>query len=106
MLTWTLDLLRRLLLAARRDGSAGSPHLGSHLIFRLKAWPQLPESGRTAEIYRMLSVMSSQPVNRRWLLSRCTMAPDQLDALLLKLLDEGVLEVIDPSGFAPSHSHA
>jgi hypothetical protein len=103
MLTWMLDLLRRL-LAERRAESNG--RLGSHLIFRLKAWPSLPEAGRTAEIYRMLSVMSSQPVNRQWLLSRCTMAPRQLDALLQKLMDEGVLEVIDPSGFAPSHGHA
>ena len=55
----------------------------------------------------MLSVMSSQPVNRQWLLSRCSsMAPGQLDALLLQLKDDGVLEVIDPSGFAPTHSHA
>ena len=103
MLTWMLDLPRRL-LAERRADSNGS--FGSHHIFRLKAWPSLPESGRTAEIYRMLSVMSSQPVNRQWLLSRCTMAPGQLDALLLKLMDDGVLEVIDPSGFSPSHGHA
>ena len=104
MLTWMLDLPRRL-LAERRADSNGS--FGSHHIFRLKAWPSLPESGRTAEIYRMLSVMSSQPVNRQWLLSRCSsMAPGQLDALLLQLKNEGVLEVIDPSGFAPSHSPA
>jgi hypothetical protein len=105
MLTFSLDLLRRL-AAWRRGDADASPGLGSHLIFRLKAWPRLPEAGRTAEIYRMLSVMSSQPVNRQWLLSRCTMAPGQLDALLLQLMDEGALEVIDPSGFAPSHSHA
>jgi hypothetical protein len=103
MLTWISDLLRRL-LAERRADSGGN--FGAHLIFRLKAWPSLPEAGRTAEIYRMLSVMSSQPVNRQWLLSRCTMAPGQLDALLMKLMDEGALEVIDPSGFSPSHSPA
>ena len=39
-------------------------------IFRMKSWPDLPEAGRTAEIYRMLSVMSSQPVSRRWLVER------------------------------------
>jgi hypothetical protein len=104
MLTWIPAVLRR--LADRRGVSGGSACLASHLIFRLKAWPSLPEAGRTAEIYRMLSVMSSQPVNRQWLLSRCTMAPGQLDALLLQLMDEGALEVIDPSGFAPTHSHA
>jgi hypothetical protein len=72
----------------------------SDLIFRLKSWPQLPEDGRTAEIYRMLSIMSSQPVNRGWLLARCRMAPQQLDRLLLKLVADGALEVIDPGRFA------
>ena len=73
---------------------------GPDLIFRLKAWPNLPENGRTAEIYRMLSVMSSQPVNRRWLLERSQMAPRQLDRLLVRLVREGALEVIDPAHFA------
>ena len=106
MLTPILTLLRRL-SALRRGNCGATTGLGAHLIYRLKAWPRLPEAGRTAEIYRMLSVMSSQPVNRQWLLSRCSsMAPGQLDALLLQLKQEGVLEVIDPSGFAPSHSPA
>ena len=99
-------MLLRVLALRRRDSNRGD-RMGAHLIFRLKAWPRLPEAGRTAEIYRVLSVMSSQPVNRQWLVSRCSsMAPGQLDALLLRLKDEGVLEVIDPSGFAPTHSHA
>jgi hypothetical protein len=72
----------------------------ANLIFRLKAWPQLPEDGRTAEIYRLLSVMSSQPVNRQWLLARCRMAPHQLDELLLQLMADGALEVIDPGRYA------
>jgi len=78
---------------------------GGDLIFRLKAWPQLPESGRTAEIYRMLSVMSSHPVNRQWLLARCRLEPQQLDQLLVQLVADGALEVIDPARFA-SHDAA
>src|SRR5687768_6567189 len=105
MLTWTLEKLRRSWIGGHR-GSRRNTGLGAHLIYRLKAWPRLHEAGRTAEIYRMLSVMSSQPVNRQWLLSRCTMSPGQLDALLLQLMDDGALEVIDPSGFAPTHSPA
>lgn len=108
MLTLTL---RRLLGGRRRQAPrhafAGTrpasvqPRLrGDDLIFRLKAWPQLPEDGRTAEVYRMLSVMSSQPVNRRWLVERCRMAPQQLDKLLAQLVREGALEVIDPAAFA------
>ena len=111
MLTMTLDTLRRVLSLTRREAAdsegfpasrsaAGHGVQGADLIFRLKAWPQLPESGRTAEIYRMLSVMSSQPVTRQWLLARCSMAPRQLDALLELLVADGALEVIDPAVFA------
>lgn len=104
MLTLTLASLRRLLPLVRRGpgnaaGTAARP-AGADLIFRLKAWPQLPEAGRTAEIYRMLSVMSSQPVNRQWLLARFRMAPRELDALLQQLVAEGAVEVIDPARFA------
>ena len=112
MLTLTLDTLRRALALARRDTgdtrfpasrpAAGPAVDGADLIFRLKAWPQLPEAGRTAEIYRMLSVMSSQPVNRQWLLARSRMAPRQLDALLQALVAEGALEVIDPARYGGS----
>lgn len=79
---------------------------GGDLIFRLKSWPQLPEAGRTAEIYRILSVMSNQPVNRQWLLARCRMAPSKLDRLLRQLEAEGSLEVIDPARFAGREARA
>lgn len=117
MLTRTRETLSRLLARAGREGrgtsfgatvpAGGERRTGINLIYRLKAWPQLPESGRTAEIYRMLSVMSSQPVNRQWLLARCRMAPRQLDELLQQLIADGALEVIDPARFAgaePTHA--
>jgi hypothetical protein len=85
---------------ATRPGPGEGRIAGGDLIFRLKAWPQLPESGRTAEIYRMLSVMSNQPVNRKWLLARFGMAPQRLDRLLTQLVADGALEVIDPARFA------
>jgi hypothetical protein len=112
MLTLSLETLRRLLALGRRGAEVATPFqatlpvsglrraAAADLIFRLKAWPQLPEDGRTAEIYRMLSVMSSQPVNRQWLLANFRLAPQQLDTLLLKLVAEGALEVIDPARFA------
>jgi hypothetical protein len=110
MPTLTLDALRRLLaLGPRQAQHAPAPRpvrshpgrqlLRDNLIFRLRAWPQLPEAGRTAEIYRILSVMSSQPVNREWLESRSRMAPQQLEDLLQTLVAEGALEVIDPARF-------
>jgi hypothetical protein len=70
------------------------------LIYRMKAWPQLPEAGRTAEIYRMLSVMSSRPVNRQWMLARSGLRAPDLDGLLDHLVDVGAIEVIDPARFA------
>jgi hypothetical protein len=103
-----LTLSLRGLFGAKREKASSSPLRaagaqrgpGADLIFRMKSWPQLPEDGRTAEIYRVLSVMSNQPVNRQWLLARCRMAPRQLDKLLMKLVADGALEVIDPARFA------
>jgi hypothetical protein len=107
-----LTLSLRGLFGARRKEASSTPfqatapatgsqrRLGADLIFRMKSWPQLPEDGRTADIYRVLSVMSNQPVNRQWLIARSRMAPRQLDKLLMKLVADGALEVIDPARFA------
>ena len=111
MLSNTFVSLRRLLGGSRlaADGPSfqetrpapAARSRSADLIFRLKAWPQLGDAERTAEIYRMLSVMSSQPVNRQWLAARCTtMAPQALDKLLGQLVAQGALEVIDPARFA------
>ena len=83
-----------------RSGGHAPGIAGGDLIFRMKSWPQLPDSERTAEIYRMLSVMSSQPVNRRWLVEHCKLPTPQLDRLLVQLVADGALEVIDPARFA------
>ena len=80
--------------------ASGKKMPGARLIFRLKSWPSLPVAGRTAETYRMLSVMSSRPVNRQWLLARFRIPPQQLDALLADLVAQGSVEVIDPARFA------
>lgn len=110
MLTTTLDTMRRLFGVGRgaSDGDdAWAPTAfeavaapAADLIYRLRSWPELPEIGRTADIYRIFSVMSQRPVNRQWILARSRMAPEQLDQLLLMLESEGVLEVIDPRRFA------
>jgi hypothetical protein len=105
-MTFALDLLRRLFASRHAlHGQTGTSQrsaaraAASDPIFRMRAWPQLPEHGRTADVYRMLSVMSNQPVKRQWLLARCRMAPQQLDALLQQLVAEGSVEVIDPTRF-------
>ena len=112
MLTTTLETMRRLLGVGRGTGAADDaawaptafepavPAPAADLIYRLRSWPELPEIGRTADIYRIFSVMSQRPVNRQWILARSRMVPEQLDQLLLKLEAEGVLEVIDPRRFA------
>ncbi len=104
MLYATLDTVRRLIGASCRGiafaDTATQRVSGTELIYRLKSWPELPETERTAEVYRLLSVMSSRPVNRQWMHSRSRLAGAQLDALLRRLCDEDALEVIDPAQFA------
>ncbi|GAB3656939.1 hypothetical protein [Ramlibacter alkalitolerans] len=101
MASFALDTVRNIF--TRRAGPlppAAERPRRPELIFRLRAWPRLPENGRTAEVYRILSVMSNQPVNRQWLLGRFRLAPQQLDALLQQLVAQGSVEVIDPAAFA------
>jgi hypothetical protein len=112
MLSLTLVSLRRLcagtfrgaadsnpwsLLRSARDRSS-TPK--ADLIYRMKSWPELTDGARTAEIFRILSVMSSQPVNRQWLQARCSLLPEDLDKFLGHLVAQGALEVIDPANFA------
>jgi hypothetical protein len=68
-------------------------------IFRLRGWPVLPDALKTAAVYRTLSVMSHRPVNRRWIVASTRMKPEQVDQLLQRLIELGVVEVIDPSQF-------
>ena len=77
-------------------------HSQDGLIYRLKRWPELPSEDRTADVYRALSVMSQRPVNRRWIIANSKkMGARQVDQLLHRLIDEGVVEVIDGSKYAP-----
>lgn len=73
---------------------------GDGLIYRLRHWPTLPSSQRTADVLRLLSLMSNRPVNRSWMVNHTRVAPERLDRLLDRLVKDGSLEVIDPSGFA------
>jgi len=75
---------------------------GSGLIYRLKYWPELPTHSRTADVYRALSVMSSRPVNRHWILANSKLPAAQVDRLLKRLIDEDAVEVIDSSKFSSS----
>lgn len=72
---------------------------GGGLIYRLKQWPDLPTNARTADVLRMLSVMSSRPVNRRWILAHSKLHAGDVDRLLERLVEQDAVEVIDGSKF-------
>jgi hypothetical protein len=69
-------------------------------IYRLREWPLLPASMRTADVLRLLSLMSTRPVNRHWMVQHSRLPEKKIDRLLERLAAQRALEVIDPSGFA------
>ena len=74
------------------------------MAYRLRTWPQLPPSMKTAGVFRILSVMSQRLVNRRWMLLQSGLDDAQLDHLLQRLRTEGALEEIDTSRFLRGES--
>jgi hypothetical protein len=70
---------------------------GGDLIYRLRRWPQLPGTWRTADVLRLLSVLSSRPLRRSWILAHSRLDTRRLDTLVQRLQADGSLEVIDPS---------
>lgn len=81
--------------------AAGLDHgVGDHFILRLRRWPTIVEVQRTAKRYRLLSLMSVQPVNRRWLEKHCKMRTRELDKFIAELTSCGAVEVINPASFS------
>src|SRR5690349_15366712 len=64
-------------------------------IYRLRHWPTLTSSMRTADVLRLLSLMSNRPVKRSWMLKHSRLPADRIDRLLGKLAEQGALDVID-----------
>jgi hypothetical protein len=85
-------------LASQRDEAENDD--GDSMIYRLRYWPELPTRDRTADVFRALSVMSTRPINRRWILAHSKLRAEQVDQLLLRLIGQGAVEVIDGSKFA------
>jgi hypothetical protein len=85
---------------------ADEPHPAGGLIYRLRYWPELPASMRTASVYRALSVMSHRPVNHPWLLAHTGLQVAQLDLLLRRLRNQEAIEVIDAAQYAPARANA
>lgn len=69
------------------------------LAYRLRHWPDLPPGMRTADVLRLLSLMSNRPVSRHWILVYSTLTAQRLDRLVERLSAQDALEVIDTSGF-------
>lgn len=72
---------------------------GPELIFRLRHWPTLPSAMRTADVLRLLSLMSSRPVSRSWMVQYAKVPPKRLDLLLERLAAQGALEEVTPATF-------
>lgn len=73
--------------------------LRSEPIYRLRTWPFLQPTMRTADVLRLLSLMSNRPVNRSWMLKHSPLGAARVDSLLDLLLGQDALETIDPSHF-------
>jgi hypothetical protein len=87
--------------AAEDSRAAHDAESANEPIFRLRRWPSLPPTMHTAAVLRLLSVMSTRPVNRGWMLRHSGLQEEQIDKLIERLQRNAALEVIDPSGFGP-----
>jgi hypothetical protein len=71
------------------------------LIYRLRRWPKLPSSSMSTGITRTLSVMSTRPVNRRWILNNSSLQAHEVDGMLHRLVEQGAVEVTDAGKYGP-----
>jgi len=84
---------------ASRPATEAANDAADGLVYRLRHWPELPSAARTADVLRLLSVMSHRPVNRRWMIAHSRLEATRIDTLLQRLVARGEVEVIDPSHF-------
>lgn len=74
---------------------------GDLLIYRLRRWPKLPSSSMSTHVSRALSVMSTRPVNRRWILNNSSLRAHEVDSLLRLLVEQDAVEVTDAGKYGP-----
>lgn len=82
----------------------GSGH--DQLIYRLRRWPKLPSSTMNTDITRTLSVMSTRPVNRRWILNNSSLQEREVDSMLRRLVEQDAVEVTNAGKYRPHTSSA
>ncbi|KQT13683.1 hypothetical protein [Ramlibacter sp. Leaf400] len=73
------------------------PDKPGDLVYRLKRWPELPTAMRTAEVLRLLSLLSSRPLRRSWILERTRLGEEHLEMLTKRLSAQGALDIFDPA---------
>lgn len=84
---------------ASRPAAGAEEEADDGLVYRLRHWPELPSAARTADVLRLLSVMSHRPVNRRWMIAHSRLEVTRIDTLLQRLVARGDVEVIDVSRY-------
>ncbi|MFC5498218.1 hypothetical protein ACFPOE_11800 [Caenimonas terrae] len=76
------------------------------LIYRLRRWPKLPSASMTTHVSRALSIMSTRPVNRRWLLNNSSLQVHEVDSMLRHLVEQEAVEVTDAAKYRSHTSTA
>ena len=76
------------------------------LIYRLRRWPKLPSASMNTDVSRTLSVMSTRPVNRRWILNNSSLQEREVDSMLRHLVEQDAVEVTDAAKYQPHASAA
>lgn len=60
----------------------------------------------STDICRTLSVMSTRPVNRRWILNNSSLQAHEVDTMLRRLEEQDAVQVTDPAKFQPRDNPA
>jgi hypothetical protein len=79
---------------------------GDMLIYRLRRWPHLPSASMNTDVSRTLSVMSTRPVNRRWILNNSSLQEHEVDSMLQCLVEQDAVEVTDAAKYQAHASAA
>jgi hypothetical protein len=99
---WARQTFSSLFQFRRTGDAAKEPERApDSLIYRLRRWPKLPSASMNTDIYRTLSVMSSRPVNRRWILNNSRLQVHQVDRLLQRLVEQDAVHVTDSARYGP-----
>jgi hypothetical protein len=90
-----------LLRADTPTAATATENAQDQLIYRLRRWPKLPSSSMSTDISRTLSVMSTRPVNRRWILNHSSLQAHEVDSMLQCLVEQEAVEVTDAGKYGP-----